>query len=44
MEGDGDLWLSGDEIFLLGTICFLFFCRWGITMREKMRGLVGGGV
>lgn len=24
MEGDGDLWLSGAEIFLLGTICIIF--------------------
>lgn len=25
MEGDKDLWLSGAEIFLLGTICLSFF-------------------
>ncbi len=25
MEGDGDLWLAGAEIFLFGTICFFFF-------------------
>lgn len=45
MEGDKDLWLSGAEIFLLGTICLSFsFCQEGTTMRKRIKELMGGGV
>lgn len=42
MEGDGDLWLSGWDFSLgdyLFFFFFFFFCRWGTTVRKRMREL-----
>lgn len=43
MEGDKDLWLSGAEIFLLGTICLSFSLSIRDNHEEKDKGTYGWG-